>query len=80
LREFLVEFEKSYRKFCRYGLSSIATDLVKRSSVIGHQIGFRLEGRKFAGIALGYDESGGLRVRTKDGVKVLTAGEVTLRK
>jgi BirA family biotin operon repressor/biotin-[acetyl-CoA-carboxylase] ligase len=80
LREFLAEFEKSYRKFCRYGLSSIASELVKRSSVIGHEIGFKLDGRKFAGIALGYDELGGLRVKTKDGVKVLAAGEVTLRK
>jgi biotin-(acetyl-CoA carboxylase) ligase len=80
LREFLAEFEKSYRKFCRYGLSSIASELVKRSSVIGHEIRFKLDGRKFAGIALGYDELGGLRVKTKDGVKVLTAGEVTLRK
>lgn len=80
LREFLVEFEKSYRKFGRYGLSSIASELVKRSSVIGKRIGFKLDGKKFTGIALGYDESGGLRVKTREGVKVLTAGEVTLRK
>lgn len=80
LREFLLEFEKSYRKFCRYGLSSVASELVKRSSVIGREIEFKLDGKKFTGIALGYDEVGGLRVKTKDGVKVLTAGEVTLRK
>lgn len=80
LGEFLTEFEKTYHKFCRYGLSSIASELVKRSSVIGREIGFKLDGKKYTGIAMGYDEMGGLRVKTGDGVKVLTAGEVTLRK
>jgi len=80
LKEFLVEFEKSYRKFCRYGLSSIANEIIKRSSVIGREIEFRLEGKKYIGVAMGYDEAGGLRVKIGGGVKVLTAGEVSLRK
>jgi len=80
LREFLHEFENLYRNFCRYGLEFIAPELVKRSSVIGRKIGYKLGGKKYTGVAMGYDENGGLRVKSKDGVKVLTGGEVTLRK
>lgn len=80
LRSFLHEFEKSYRNFCRYGLEFIAPELVKRSSVIGREISFRLSGKKYMAVALGYDENGGLRVKSKNGVTVLTAGEVTIRK
>lgn len=80
LRSFLHEFEKSYRNFCRYGLEFIASELVKRSSVIGREIGFKLSGKKYAAVALGYDENGGLRIKSKNGVTVLTAGEVTIRK
>lgn len=80
LQSFLYEFEKSYNNFCRYGLRFIGPELVKKSSVINKEIGFKLGKKKFTGIALGYDENGGLRVKLKDGVTTLRAGEITLRK
>ena len=80
LKAFFFEFENLYRNFCRYGLEFIAPELVKRSSVIGRKIGYKLGGKKYTGMALGYDENGGLRVKSKDGVKLLTGGEVTLKK
>ena len=80
LRTLLHEFEKSYRNFCRYGFEFMAPEIIKRSSVIGKEISFKLSGKKYTAIALGYDENGGLRVKSKNGVKVLTGGEVTIRK
>jgi BirA family biotin operon repressor/biotin-[acetyl-CoA-carboxylase] ligase len=80
LRSFLHEFEKSYRNFCKYGLEFIASELIKRSSVIGKEISFKLSGKKYSATALGYDENGGLMVKSKNGIKVLTGGEVTVRK
>jgi BirA family biotin operon repressor/biotin-[acetyl-CoA-carboxylase] ligase len=80
LRRFLEEFEGSYRNFQTYGLRFIAPELVKRSSVIGRKIEFSLGPKNYAGIALGYDEKGGLRVKLKDGVKILSGGEVRLKK
>lgn len=80
LKTLLQEFEKSYRNFCRYGFEFMAPEIIKRSSVIGKEISFKLSGKKYTAIALGYDENGGLRVKSKTGVKVLTGGEVTIRK
>jgi BirA family biotin operon repressor/biotin-[acetyl-CoA-carboxylase] ligase len=80
LRSFLYEFENLYNNFCKYGLEFIAPELVKRSSVIGKKITYKLGEKKYTGMALGYNENGGLRVKSKDGVKLLTGGEVTLRK
>ncbi|UCC78806.1 MAG: biotin--[acetyl-CoA-carboxylase] ligase [Candidatus Zixiibacteriota bacterium] len=80
LRPFLHEFEKSYRNFYRYGLEFIASEIIKRSSVIGREINFKLSGKKYTAMALGYDENGGLMVKSKSGVKVLSGGEITIRK
>ncbi len=80
LRGLLQDLEKSYKNFCSYGLRFIAPELVKRSAVIGREITFSLGKKKYAGRALGFDENGGLRVRTGDGVRTLAAGEITLRK
>ena len=80
LRKFLEEFEGSYRNFQTYGLRFIAPELVKRSSVIGRRISFIQGRREFTGTALGYDESGGLRVKVKDSVRTLSGGEVTIKK
>ena len=79
LRFFLYDFEKSYRNFCNYGLRFIATELLNRSSVINRRIAFKMGKKKLSGVALGYTENGELRVRLKDGVTTLTAGEITLR-
>ena len=80
LRIFLNEFEKSYRSFCSYGFEIVAPELIKRSSVIGRKIDFTISGKKESGTAMGYDENGGLRVKSGKGIKVLTGGEVTIRR
>lgn len=78
-RKFLADFEKSYHTFHRYGFRLIAPEIIKRSSVIGKKITLVLGRKKIPGTALGFDSNGALRVKEKDGVKIYSAGEVSLR-
>jgi len=78
-RKFLIDFEKSYHTFQRYGFRLIAPEIIKRSAVIGKKITLVLGRKKLSGIALGFDINGALRVKDKDGVKNFSAGEVSLR-
>ena len=79
LREFLYEFEKDYKNFVKYGLRFMGHALVERSSVLDKKITVRFGKKKITGVAVGLDENGALRLKTKDGVITVSAGEVTLR-
>ncbi|MEE9555251.1 MAG: biotin--[acetyl-CoA-carboxylase] ligase [candidate division Zixibacteria bacterium] len=79
LKQFLYEFEKDYNNFVKYGLRFMGRALVERSSVLDKKITVRFGKRKINGMAVGLDENGALRLKTKDGVITLSAGEVTLR-
>lgn len=79
LRKVLHNFEKSYNNFQRYGLRSIAPELIKRSAILGKKITVRAGHKRFFGEAMGFDNKGALRLKTKEGVKILSAGEVSLR-
>ncbi len=80
LREFLFEFEKDYHNFVRYGIRFMGRALVERSSVLNRRIIVRFGRKKFTGTAIGFDQNGALRLKTKDGVTTVSAGEVTLRR
>ena len=80
LRQLLYELEKTYNSFCKYGLRFIGPELVKKSAVVNRKLEFKTGGKKFTGKAIGFDENGALRVKIGKSVKVLSAGEVTLRK
>jgi BirA family biotin operon repressor/biotin-[acetyl-CoA-carboxylase] ligase len=79
LQKLIYEFEKSYNNFTRYGLRFLAPELVKRSTVINRDITVRIGKKKISGRAVGLDQNGALRMLTKDGVRIISAGEVTLR-
>jgi BirA family biotin operon repressor/biotin-[acetyl-CoA-carboxylase] ligase len=79
LQDFLFEFEKSYNNFTTYGLRFIGRELIERSSVINRKITVRVGRRKISGKAVGLDENGALRLQTRQGVRVISAGEVSLR-
>jgi len=79
LRDFLNEFEKDYHNFTRYGLRFMGPALVKRSSVLHKEIIVRFGKRKISGVVIGFDENGALRLKTKEGVRIISAGEVSLR-
>jgi BirA family biotin operon repressor/biotin-[acetyl-CoA-carboxylase] ligase len=79
LQGILADFERSYAKFQRYGLQSIGPELVRRSAVLGKRVTVNLGKKKIAGVAIGIDENGALRLKLKDRVKTISAGEVSLR-
>lgn len=79
LKEFLYEFEKDYQNFTRYGLRSMGPTLVERSSVLGKEITVKFGKQRITGTVIGFDENGALRLKNKEGVKIISAGEVSLR-
>jgi len=79
LRKFLADFEKGYHTFQRYGFRLIAPEIIKRSAVINKKVTLTIGRKKLIGTALGFDANGALRVKDKDGVRVFSAGEVSLR-
>jgi BirA family biotin operon repressor/biotin-[acetyl-CoA-carboxylase] ligase len=79
LQKLIYEFEKSYNNFTRYGLRFIGPELVERSTVINQDITVRVGKKKISGRAIGLDQNGALRMLTEDGVRIISAGEVTLR-
>ena len=50
----------------------------QRSTVLGHAVNVRLDGREFAGTATAIDDEGALLVHTADGVERVVSGDVTL--
>jgi BirA family transcriptional regulator, biotin operon repressor / biotin---[acetyl-CoA-carboxylase] ligase len=78
-RKFLHDFEKAYNTFQRYGFRLMAPEIIKRSAVIGKKVTLLIGRKKLSGIALGFDVDGALRLKDKDGVKVFSAGEISLR-
>ena len=79
LHYFLADFEKSYSNFQKYGLRFMGHELVGRSSVLGQRVNVRLGKLRLSGIAMGIDQNGALRLKIKDEVKTISAGEVSLR-
>jgi BirA family biotin operon repressor/biotin-[acetyl-CoA-carboxylase] ligase len=79
LHHFLADFEKSYSNFQKYGLRFIGPELVRRSSVLGQKIVINMGKTRISGIAIGIDANGALRVKVKDKVVPISAGEVSMR-
>jgi BirA family biotin operon repressor/biotin-[acetyl-CoA-carboxylase] ligase len=79
IRRILNEFERAYCNFQRYGLRFIGPELVSRSAVIGKKIIVTVGRKRFIGQALGFDENGALRIKTRKNVQTVSAGEVSLR-
>jgi BirA family biotin operon repressor/biotin-[acetyl-CoA-carboxylase] ligase len=79
LQKLIYDFEKSYNNFIRYGLRFIGPELVERSTVINQEITVRIGRKKISGRVVGLDQNGALRMLTEKGVRVISAGEVTLR-
>jgi BirA family biotin operon repressor/biotin-[acetyl-CoA-carboxylase] ligase len=80
LQKLIHEFERSYNNFVRYGLRFIGPELVERSTVMNRDITVRAGRKKISGRVVGLDQNGALRMLTEKGVRVISAGEVTLRR
>ncbi len=79
LQEILREFEKLYINYCRHGLKFAGPELVAHSAVVGKNITLQCGKKRVTGKAIGFDDNGGLIIKSKDGIRAYAAGEVTSR-
>jgi BirA family biotin operon repressor/biotin-[acetyl-CoA-carboxylase] ligase len=79
LQKILTEFESLYQVFCSHGFKYISAELIKHSAVISNRVTIKSGKKKFSGKAVGFDDIGCLLIRTKNGLRSFSAGEVTLR-
>jgi len=79
LQNVLVQFENLYRNFCRHGFKYISSELIQNSAVIGRQVALSTGKKKITGKAVGFDDSGGLIIKSKSGLRSYAAGEVRLK-
>lgn len=76
LQNILVQFEKLYTNFCRHGFKYISSELKQRSAVLGKRVTLSLGRKKITGKAVGFDDNGGLIIKSRRGLRSYTAGEV----
>lgn len=79
LQSILLQFEKFYDNFCHHGLKYIGTELLECSSVLGKKVSLSMGKKKITGLAVGFDDNGGLLIKNKNGVRAYSAGDVTTR-
>lgn len=79
LQNILVQFEQLYGNFCRHGFKYIASELNQHSAVLGKRVTLSLGKKKITGKVMGFDDNGGLLIKSRSSLRSYTAGEVTLR-
>jgi BirA family biotin operon repressor/biotin-[acetyl-CoA-carboxylase] ligase len=79
LRNILIQFEKLYDSFCRHGLKYMGPELILCSSVLGKRVSLHMGKKKIIGQAVGFDDNGGLIIKSKSGLNSYSAGELTSR-
>jgi len=77
-KKFLVNMEKEYLHFRKYGLAKSRTKILKFSSLINSPIILKIGRKTVSGNVLDIDDIGRLVVETADGIKNFSAGEVTM--
>jgi BirA family transcriptional regulator, biotin operon repressor / biotin---[acetyl-CoA-carboxylase] ligase len=78
LQQILIHFEKAYDNFCLHGLKYLAKELLESSSVYRKRVSLSLGKRKITGMVVGFDDNGGLLIKTKTSLQAYSAGEVTM--
>ncbi|MCD6162670.1 MAG: biotin--[acetyl-CoA-carboxylase] ligase [candidate division Zixibacteria bacterium] len=79
LQEVLVQFESLYKMFCLHGFRYLRSELIKHSAVIGKRVALKTGKQKITGRAVGFDDMGGLIVKSKKGLRSYSAGDVSFR-
>jgi BirA family biotin operon repressor/biotin-[acetyl-CoA-carboxylase] ligase len=77
LQRLLENFEKEYLSFKKSGLEKSIRKIRNYSSLINHEIQLKIGRKAITGKALDIDMDGRLVVRTAEGTKAFSAGEVT---
>jgi len=79
LQHFLRQFEKLYDNYRGHGFRYLSVELIQKSALIGKRIRLTVGKEKITGKAVGFDDSGHIVIKSKQGLMSYPAGEVTLR-
>ncbi|NLI16609.1 MAG: biotin--[acetyl-CoA-carboxylase] ligase [candidate division Zixibacteria bacterium] len=78
LQQTLVHFEKIYDNFCNHGLKYLAKELLECSAVYKKKVSLSLGKREISGTVVGFDDNGGLLIKSKNKLQAYSAGEITM--
>ncbi|MCI0532544.1 MAG: biotin--[acetyl-CoA-carboxylase] ligase, partial [candidate division Zixibacteria bacterium] len=78
LKRFLEKFETIYLQYKKTGLLTFKDECLRHSYLLGKKIKIQLGSEILEGKAENLDDSGALILRTKEGLKTITAGDVSL--
>lgn len=78
LKRFLEKFEKIYLQYKKTGLLTFKEECLRYSYLLGKKIKIQVGSEILEGKAENLDDNGALILRTKEGLKTITAGDVSL--
>ncbi len=78
LWRFLLEFEEIYQKYQSSGLRAFKSEIMKNFFLLGRKVTIEVGDKKISGTALDLNSQGALVLNTAEGMRVITAGDVTL--
>ena len=78
LKRFLEKFEKVYLQYKKTGLLTFKDECLRHSYLLGKKIKIQVGSEILEGKAENLDDNGALILRTKEGLKTITAGDVSL--
>jgi BirA family biotin operon repressor/biotin-[acetyl-CoA-carboxylase] ligase len=80
LQSFLQNLEKEYESYLKYRLKKAHSKIRRYSSLVGKQVTLQSGRSLITGLATDIDRTGCLILKTDDGTRAVTAGEVTVVK
>jgi len=78
LKRFLEKLEKVYLQYKKTGLLTFKEECLRHSYLLGKKIKIQVGGEILEGKAENLDDNGALILRTKEGLRTITAGDVSL--
>lgn len=75
----LNEFEKAYERFLKTGFSGFSGEYEKLCVNIGKTVRVIHESHELIGVAESISQGGGINIKTPDGIKCITSGDVSIR-
>ncbi len=78
LKRFLEKFEKIYLQYKKTGLLTFKEECLRHSYLLGKRITIQVGNEILEGKAENLDDNGALILRTKEGLRTITAGDVSL--
>lgn len=80
LQKFLLEFEEIYHKYQLSGLAVFKPEIMKSFLLLDREVTVEVGDKRIKGLVADLDAQGALVLKTAEGIKTITAGDVTVAK